>query len=84
MATAQGNLLRGLPLRQIACLVPIAAVSLWAAQHWQLITAGGSRLLSADQYWLLLAVTLTVLGWVAVSFTRQGATLEHLPRYGCS
>ncbi|MEW2080389.1 lysylphosphatidylglycerol synthase transmembrane domain-containing protein [Streptomyces sp. NPDC005283] len=79
MATAQGNLLRGLPLRQIACLVPIAAVSLWAAQHWQLITAGGSQLLSADQYWLLLAVTLTVLGWVAVSFTRQGATLEHLP-----
>ncbi|MET7711343.1 lysylphosphatidylglycerol synthase transmembrane domain-containing protein [Streptomyces sp. NPDC005407] len=60
-------------------MVPIAAVGLWAAQHWPLIAAGGSELLSANQRWLLVAAALTVLGWVAVSFTRQGATLEPLP-----
>lgn len=79
MSTPRANLLRGLPLRQIACLVPIAAVGLWAAQHWPLITAGGGELLSANQRWLLVAATLTVLGWVAVAVTRQGAILEPLP-----
>ncbi|MBT2388565.1 flippase-like domain-containing protein [Streptomyces sp. ISL-1] len=79
MSTPHANPLRGLPLRQIACLMPIAAVALWAARHWPLITAGGSELLSANQRWLLVAATLTVLGWVAVSFTRQGATVEPLP-----
>ncbi|NUK26726.1 UPF0104 family protein [Streptomyces lunaelactis] len=79
MSTPQGNRLRRLPLRQLACLLPIAAVSVWAARHWPIITAGGSRLLSANEYWLLVAVALTVLGWVAVSFSRQGATLQRLP-----
>jgi uncharacterized membrane protein YbhN (UPF0104 family) len=43
------------------------------------IADGARRLLTADRYWLLAAVAVTGLGWVAVSFARQGAVLERLP-----
>jgi uncharacterized membrane protein YbhN (UPF0104 family) len=85
MAMAQpppGSLLsrlRRLPLRQIACVVPIVVVGFWMVQHWQLIASGGRELLGANRYWLLAALAATALGWVAVSFTRQGTVLESLP-----
>lgn len=81
MATADipSRRLRRLPWRQALCLVPLAAVGAWVALHWPVIVDGGRRLLTADRYWLLAAVAVTGLGWVAVSFARQGAVLERLP-----
>jgi uncharacterized membrane protein YbhN (UPF0104 family) len=70
---------RRLPWRQVLCLVPLGAVAVWVALHWPVIADGARRLLTADRYWLLAAVAVTGLGWVAVSFARQGAVLERLP-----
>jgi uncharacterized membrane protein YbhN (UPF0104 family) len=78
-APGRTGLRRRPTLRRIACLVPIAVVGVWVARHWALIAAGGDELLTANRYWLLAAVTVTVLGWVAVSFSRQGTVLEPLP-----
>ncbi|MFJ1598851.1 YbhN family protein [Streptomyces sp. NPDC088261] len=74
-----GGLLRRLPLRQILMVLPVVAVGVWVALHWPLIVSGGRQLLTADRSWLLAAVAATGLGWVAVSFTRQGTVLERLP-----
>ncbi|MYS24155.1 TIGR00374 family protein [Streptomyces sp. SID4948] len=71
--------LRRLPLRRIACLVPITVVAFWMVRHWQVVASGGRGLLGANTYWLLVALTLTGVGLVTVSFTRQGAILEPLP-----
>ncbi|MFJ4920948.1 YbhN family protein [Streptomyces sp. NPDC088725] len=71
--------MRRLPLRQIACVVPIVVVGFWVVQHWTLIESGGRELLGANRYWLLAALAATGLGWVAVSFTRQETVLEPLP-----
>ncbi|ADI04147.1 integral membrane protein [Streptomyces bingchenggensis BCW-1] len=70
---------RRLPLRQILCLLPIAVVAVWVIGHWSLIGSGARQLLDANPYWLLAAVATTGLGWVAVSFARQGTVLERLP-----
>ncbi|MFC4033354.1 YbhN family protein [Streptomyces polygonati] len=70
---------RRLTLRRIACLVPITVVAVWMVRHWQVIASGGRGLLGANAYWLLVALTLTGVGLVTVSFTRQGAILEPLP-----
>jgi uncharacterized membrane protein YbhN (UPF0104 family) len=59
--------------------VPIVAVGFWMAWHWSLIESGGRELLAADRSWLLAALAATVLGWVAVSFSRQGTVIESLP-----
>lgn len=76
------RVLRRVPLRQIrqiACVIPILVIGLFVFQHWPVIADGGHQLLAANPYWLLVAVTVTGLGWVAVSFTRQGTVLEPLP-----
>ncbi|WP_327365188.1 lysylphosphatidylglycerol synthase transmembrane domain-containing protein [Streptomyces sp. NBC_01217] len=66
-------------LRRIACLVPIAVIGVLVALNWPLVASGGRGLLTANRYWLLAALAVTALGWVAVSFARQGAVLEPLP-----
>jgi uncharacterized membrane protein YbhN (UPF0104 family) len=71
--------MKRLPLRQILCLLPLVAVAVWVTQHWSLIQTGGREALAANRYWLLTAVAATALGWVAVSFARQGTVLERLP-----
>ncbi|MDT0343074.1 lysylphosphatidylglycerol synthase transmembrane domain-containing protein [Streptomyces litchfieldiae] len=71
--------MRRLPLRQILCALPLVAVAVWVSQHWSLIETGGREVLAADRFWLLMAVVTTLLGWVAVSFARQGTVLERLP-----
>lgn len=77
--TASRPLYRRLPLRQVLCLVPLVAVAVWVVQHRSLIGSGARQMLTADPWWLLTAVTTTGLGWVAVSFARQGTVLERLP-----
>ncbi|WP_059007047.1 lysylphosphatidylglycerol synthase transmembrane domain-containing protein [Streptomyces specialis] len=71
--------MRRLPLRQTLCLLPLLAVAVWAGQHHTLLTSGTHQVLAANGYWLLAAVGTTVLGWVAVSFARQGTVHERLP-----
>lgn len=66
-------------LRRIACLVPITVIGVWVVLNWPVIASGGRGLLTANRYWLLAALAVTGLGWVAVSFARQGAVLEPLP-----
>ena len=76
------RVLRRVPLRQIrqiACVIPILVIGFFVFQHWPVIADGGHQLLAANPYWLLVAMTVTGLGWVAVSFTRQGTVLETLP-----
>lgn len=77
--TTPRPLYRRLPLRQVLCLVPLIAVAVWVAQHRSLIGSGARQMLTADPWWLLTAVATTGLGWVAVSFARQGTVLERLP-----
>ncbi|MFI0773860.1 YbhN family protein [Streptomyces sp. NPDC021212] len=77
--TAPLPLYRRLPLRQVLCLLPLVAVAVWVARHRSLIGSGARQMLTADPWWLLTAVATTGLGWVAVSFARQGTVLERLP-----
>ncbi|MEU1805604.1 lysylphosphatidylglycerol synthase transmembrane domain-containing protein [Streptomyces sp. NPDC019937] len=72
-------LYRRLPLRQVLCLAPLVAVAVWVGRHRSLIGSGARQMLTADPWWLLTAVATTGLGWVAVSFARQGTVLERLP-----
>ncbi|GAA0915525.1 MULTISPECIES: lysylphosphatidylglycerol synthase transmembrane domain-containing protein [Streptomyces violaceusniger group] len=72
-------LYRRLPLRQILCLLPLLVVAVWVVQHRSLIGSGARQMFTANPYWLLTAVATTGLGWVAVSFARQGTVLERLP-----
>ncbi|GAA1252265.1 lysylphosphatidylglycerol synthase transmembrane domain-containing protein [Streptomyces javensis] len=77
--TGRRPLYRRLPLRQILCLLPLLAVAVWVVQHRSLIGSGARQMFTANPYWLLTAVATTGLGWVAVSFARQGTVLERLP-----
>ncbi|WP_374215337.1 lysylphosphatidylglycerol synthase transmembrane domain-containing protein [Streptomyces sp. NEAU-Y11] len=70
---------RRLPVRRILCVLPLAAVAVWVLQHRSLIGSGARQMLTANPWWLLVAVATTGFGWVAVSFARQGAVLERLP-----
>ncbi|MGP3983231.1 lysylphosphatidylglycerol synthase transmembrane domain-containing protein [Streptomyces sp. KR80] len=72
---------RRLPLRQIACLVPVVAVAVWAVLSWRIVEEGVLRLLTADRSWLGAAVVATALTWVAAAFARQGAVVERLPPF---
>ncbi|MFJ4634597.1 YbhN family protein [Streptomyces hygroscopicus] len=74
-----GPLRRRLSLRRILCLLPLLVVGVWVVRHRSLIGSGARQTLTADPYWLLAAVATTGLGWVAVSFARQGTVLERLP-----
>ncbi|WP_413797259.1 lysylphosphatidylglycerol synthase transmembrane domain-containing protein [Streptomyces iranensis] len=77
--TERRPLHRRLPLRQILCLLPLLVVAGWVVQHRSLIGSGARQMFTANPYWLLTAVATTGLGWVAVSFARQGTVLERLP-----
>ncbi|MFE2183656.1 YbhN family protein [Streptomyces sp. NPDC059455] len=77
--TERRPLYRRLPLRQILCLLPLLVVAVWVVQHRSLIGSGARQMFTANPYWLLTAVATTGLGWVAVSFARQGTVLERLP-----
>ncbi|TDC74666.1 flippase-like domain-containing protein [Streptomyces hainanensis] len=60
-------------------LLPIAAVAVWLVYHHAHLTSGVRQALDGNGYWMLAAVVSTLLGWVAVSFARQGTVLERLP-----
>ncbi|MET8679675.1 lysylphosphatidylglycerol synthase domain-containing protein [Streptomyces sp. NPDC004647] len=79
MGTDTASRWRRLPLREIACLVPVAAVAVWATGHWRVVAEGSGRLLTAEPGWLVAAGAATVLAWVAAAFTRQGAVVDRLP-----
>lgn len=73
------SFLRRLPWLQILYALPVAGVAVWVVWNWAHIAAGIQQLATANRFWLLAAVATTGLGWVAVSFARQGAVLERLP-----
>ncbi|GAB2882472.1 lysylphosphatidylglycerol synthase transmembrane domain-containing protein [Streptomyces mayteni] len=66
-------------LRRILMLLPIAAVVVWLVYHHAHLASGVRQALDGNGYWMLAAVVSTLLGWVAVSFARQGTVLERLP-----
>ncbi|RKN37089.1 lysylphosphatidylglycerol synthase transmembrane domain-containing protein [Streptomyces hoynatensis] len=66
-------------LRRLLCLLPLAAVLCWLATHRALLGDGARAVLRANGYGLLAAFATTALGWVAVSFARQGTVPERLP-----
>lgn len=70
---------RRIPVRPILCLLPLVVVGVWVCRHRSLIGSGARQMVTANPYWLLMAVATTGLGWVAVSFARQGTVLERLP-----
>jgi uncharacterized membrane protein YbhN (UPF0104 family) len=67
------------PWRTVICLIPLLGVGIWASGHWPVITSGSRELWAANRYWLLAAVFVTALGWVANAVARQGSVLEPLP-----
>ncbi|MGW2821089.1 lysylphosphatidylglycerol synthase transmembrane domain-containing protein [Streptomyces sp. NPDC001443] len=60
-------------------LLPVLLIGVWAAVDWPSVRGGTARLASADPWWLLLAVLLTCLGWVAAAVVRQGSIPDRLP-----
>ncbi len=66
-------------LPQVLCLLPLVAVAVWLVAHRSLLWTGVRQALHADGPWLLAAVACTALGFVAVSFARQGTVRERLP-----
>ncbi|WP_243741181.1 lysylphosphatidylglycerol synthase domain-containing protein [Streptomyces sp. 8K308] len=66
-------------LRRILCLLPIVAVAVWLVHNRSHLSSGVRQALDGNGYWMLAAVASTLLGWVAVSFARQGTVLERLP-----
>ncbi|MFB7330445.1 YbhN family protein [Streptomyces adustus] len=66
-------------LRRAAVLLPVLLIGVWAAVDWPSVRGGTARLASADPWWLLLAVLLTCLGWVAAAVVRQGSIPDRLP-----
>ncbi|MGP3922158.1 lysylphosphatidylglycerol synthase transmembrane domain-containing protein [Streptomyces sp. 8N616] len=79
MATETAPRWRRLPLREIACLVPVVAVAAWAVWSWPVVEEGFLRMLAADRSWLVAAAAATGMAWVAAAFARQGAVVERLP-----
>ncbi|MGP3966144.1 lysylphosphatidylglycerol synthase transmembrane domain-containing protein [Streptomyces sp. 6N223] len=73
------SVLRRLPWRGILTLLPLAGVAWWVVANRSVIGEGLRQALAADGTWLLAAVGCTALGFVAVSFARQGTVLERLP-----
>jgi uncharacterized membrane protein YbhN (UPF0104 family) len=70
---------RRVPWRTVICLIPLLGVAIWAFGHWSVIASGSRELWAADRYWLLAALAVTALGWVANAVARQGSVLEPLP-----
>lgn len=70
---------RRIPIRQILCLLPLALVLVVAVRHRDVLLEGFGHLGTAQWPWLVAAVGVTCLTWVAAAFTRQGALVERLP-----
>ncbi|MCF1592649.1 lysylphosphatidylglycerol synthase transmembrane domain-containing protein [Streptomyces muensis] len=75
-----GRLARRLPLRHILCLLPLVLVVVVAVRHRAVLAEGVGHLATAKWPWLLAAVCVTCLTWVAAAVTRQGAVVDRLPR----
>ncbi|WP_374116525.1 lysylphosphatidylglycerol synthase transmembrane domain-containing protein [Streptomyces gilvus] len=75
-----GGFPRRVPVRQILCLLPLLLVTFVAVRHRDVLVEGFGHLRSAEWPWLLAAVGVTCLTWVAAAFTRQGAVVDRLPR----
>ncbi|MEO3752170.1 lysylphosphatidylglycerol synthase domain-containing protein [Streptomyces sp. B6B3] len=65
--------------RQALCLLPLVAVAGWLVAHRSTLWTGARQALDADGPWLMAAAACTALGFVAVSFARQGTVRERLP-----
>ncbi|MEI5525122.1 lysylphosphatidylglycerol synthase transmembrane domain-containing protein [Streptomyces brasiliscabiei] len=72
-------LVRRVPVRRILCLLPLALVLVVAVRHRSVLAAGFDQLATARWPWLVAAVGVTCLTWVAAAVTRQGALVERLP-----
>ncbi|MDX2931682.1 flippase-like domain-containing protein [Streptomyces ipomoeae] len=70
---------RGVPVRQILCLLPLVLVAIVAVRHRSVLVEGFAHLATAQWPWLMAAVCATCLTWVAAAVTRQGALVERLP-----
>ncbi|WP_320778794.1 lysylphosphatidylglycerol synthase transmembrane domain-containing protein [Streptomyces sp. CRN 30] len=60
-------------------MLPLALVAVVAVRHRAVLAEGFGHLATARWPWLLAAVGVTCLTWVAAACTRQGAVVERLP-----
>lgn len=72
--------MRGRRIRQGLCLLPPLLVAVIAVRHRSTLLEGLERMRGAQWPWLLVAVVLTCLTWVAAACTRQGAVVRPLPK----
>ncbi|WP_328543971.1 lysylphosphatidylglycerol synthase transmembrane domain-containing protein [Streptomyces europaeiscabiei] len=70
---------RRVPVRRILCLLPLVMVLVVAVRHRSVLAEGFTHLATARWPWLVAAVGVTCLTWVAAAVTRQGALVERLP-----
>lgn len=70
---------RCVPVRRILCLLPLVLVLVVAVRHRSVLVEGFARLATARWPWLVAAIGVTCLTWVAAAVTRQGALVERLP-----
>lgn len=60
-------------------LAVLVAVALLARRHWPVLETGAVRLAVADQGWLLVAASATLLTWPSSALAQQGAVPRRLP-----
>lgn len=73
------GLRRRVPVRRILCLLPLVLVLVVAVRHRSVLVDGFAHLATARWPWLVVAIGVTCLTWVAAAVTRQGALVERLP-----
>lgn len=73
------GLRRCVPVRRILCLLLLVLVLVVAVRHRSVLVEGFARLATARWPWLVAAIGVTCLTWVAAAVTRQGALVERLP-----
>ncbi|MGW0845935.1 lysylphosphatidylglycerol synthase transmembrane domain-containing protein [Streptomyces sp. NPDC002787] len=73
------RLTRRVPVRRILCLLPLVLVLVVAVRHHAVLVEGFAHLATARWPWLVAAIGVTCLTWVAAAVTRQGALVERLP-----
>jgi uncharacterized membrane protein YbhN (UPF0104 family) len=66
-------------VRHVLYVLPPLLIGVWAVANWRVLYEGAARLPSASPGWLLTAVAVDSLCWVAASCMRQGCVLERLP-----
>lgn len=66
------------PAELVAVAVPLAALG-WVFLHRSIVDAGTDALGQASVRWLVLAVAIASLTWVAGAICQQGSVLERLP-----